>query len=147
VKGIPIKCFPIQDINQELKKNLHDSISNLILKSKLKVPILGVNRETGSTKWHNDNLREKQRFAFGIPRWFTRFNFTSAISNVPFVYVSWIKFTMEDVPCDTHNCFIGHMSAEEWNSGPFIHKGDDINPFCSLDYIIPSRFHTVNNFY
>ena len=56
MKGIPIKCFPILDINQELKKNLHDSISNLILKSKLKVPILGVKRETGSTQWHNENF-------------------------------------------------------------------------------------------
>ena len=120
-----------------MKDNLHEPISKLILQSKFKVPILGVHRETGSTTWHDIAQRENQRYAFGIPRWFCRFNFTSAISDVPFTYVSWIKFTIESA---TKTCFIGHISADEWNGGPFINKSDDINPFCSIDYIMPSRF-------
>ena len=137
MQGIHIKCATIQDINKELKENLHETISNLIITSKLKVPIVGVNRDTGSTNWHNIAERDNQRYAFGIPRWFCRFNFTSAISDVPFIYVSWIKFTLETA---TKSCFMGHISANEWNSGPFIRKSDDINPFCSIDYIMPSRF-------
>jgi len=141
LKGIRIQCAPIQDINKELKENLHDTISNLIITSKLKVPIVGVNRitglATGSTTWHNAAEKDNQRYAFGIPRWFCRFSFTSAISEVPFIYVSWIKFTIASA---TKTCFMGHISANEWNNGPFIQKSDDINPFCSIDYIMPSRF-------
>ena len=139
MKGVPINCFLIMDVNKELKENLHESISNLITNSKLKVPIIGVERETGSTSWHNERLKDEQRYAFGIPRWFNGFNFTSPINEVPFVYTSWIKFTIEDTPSNLH-CFIGHISGQECHHGPFIHKSDDINPFCSLDYIIPSRF-------
>ena len=106
MKGIHIQCAPIQDINKELKDNLHDTISNLIIKSKLKVPIVGVNRDTGSTTCHNDVEKDNHRYAFGIPRWFCRFSFTSAISDVPFTYVSWIKFTIESA---TKTCFIGHI--------------------------------------
>ena len=130
------------DISKELKQNLHDPISKIIINSKLKVPILGVKRETGSTMWHNENLRERQRYAFGIPRWFTRLNFTSAINDVPFAYISWIKFTIEDAP--TTNYIQGFIGAEEWTKGPFIHKMDNINPFCSLDYIIPSRSYNYS---
>ena len=137
MKGIRIQCAPIQDINKELKENLHETISNLIITSKLKVPIVGVNRITGSTTWHNAAEKDNQRYAFGIPRWFCRFSFTSAISEVPFIYVSWIKFTIASA---TKTCFMGHISANEWNNGPFIQKSDDINPFCSIDYIMPSRF-------
>ena len=137
MKGIRIHCSSIKDINKELKENVHETISNLIITSKLKVPIVGINRETGSTNWHDNAERDNQRYAFGIPRWFCRFSFTSAINDVPFMFVSWIKFTMESV---TKTCFIGHISANEWNLGPFIHKSDDINPFCSIDYIMPSRF-------
>ena len=138
MKGVPITCFHIMDIQNELKKNTHETIAKLIINSKLKVPIVGVNRETGSTAWYNENLRPQQQFSFGIPRWFLRLEFTSAIADVPFAYVSWIKFTLENVT--STNCFIGHIAAEEWNNGPFIHKSDDINPFCSLDYLMPSRF-------
>ena len=138
LKGVPIKCFPIMNIQNELKKNTHETIAKLIINSKFKVPIVGVNRETGSTAWYNENLRSHQQFAFGIPRWFLRLEFTSAIADLPFAYVSWIKFTLENVT--GNNCFIGHIAAEEWNEGPFIHKNDDINPFCSLDYLMPSRF-------
>ena len=137
MKGIRIQCAPIQDINKELKDNLHNTISNLILKSKLKFLIVGLSRDTGSTTWHNVTERDNQRYAFGIPRWFCRFSFTSAISEVPFIYVSWIKFTIASA---TKTCFMGHISANEWNNGPFIQKSDDINPFCSIDYIMPSRF-------
>jgi len=137
MKGIRITCLPIQSLDKELKQNTHDTIANLILNSKLKVPIVGVNRDTGSTSWHNDAERDNQRYAFGIPRWFCRFNFTSAISDVPFAYVTWIKFTIEFL---TKTCFIGYISANEWNNGPFIHKSDDINPFCSIDYLMPSRY-------
>ena len=132
------------DISKELKQNLHDPISKLIINSKLKVPILGVKRETGSTSWHDEKLREAQRYAFGIPRWFTRFNFTSAINDVPFAYISWIKFTVENSP--NNNYIQGYIGAQEWNDGPFIHRTDNINPFCSLDYIIPSRSYKSSIF-
>ena len=140
LKGVPIQCFPIVDIQKELHVNNHDTLATLITNSKLKVPILGVHRDTGSTSWHDDNLKEHQRFAFGIPRWFLRFDFTSAIEDVPFAYLSWIKFTIESA---TKNCFMGHISADEWNSGPYIHKSDNINPFCSIDDIMPSRFDVI----
>ena len=39
------------DIQNELKKNTHETISKLIINSKFKVPIVGVKRETGSTAW------------------------------------------------------------------------------------------------
>ena len=58
MKGIRITCFPIQSLDKELKQNTHETIANLILNSKLNVPIVGVNRDTGSTSWHNDAERD-----------------------------------------------------------------------------------------
>ena len=59
-------------------------------------------------------------------------------------YISWIKFTIENSP--NNNYIQGYIGAQEWNDGPFIHKTDNINPFCSLDYIIPSRSYKSSIF-
>ena len=110
VKGVDIKCLPIQDIDEELKSNSHDTFHKLSGSSKKNIPILGIKRDTGSTTWHDMNLKDDQLFAFGIPRWFFRINFTSAICNVPYVYICWIKFTME---FRSNTCYIGHMASNE----------------------------------
>ena len=138
VKGVDISCFPIKDINNELKgANQHDAFKDLILTDKLRVPILGVKRDVNTTEYFDPTHKtESHLISFGIPRWFFRFSFTSAINDVPYAYLSWIKFTLHE---KSNSCVVGHMSASEWNNGPFISKNDNINPFCAIDYIFPSR--------
>ena len=48
-------------------------------KSHLKYPIVGINRNVGSTKFYDRKLADKQNFSFGVVHYFFRFNFTSVI--------------------------------------------------------------------
>jgi len=92
----------------------------------------------GSTLHYNPREKEKQQKSFGVPRGFFRFNFTSAIYDIPFAYVDWCEITATDF----YRChFQGHISPAEWVRGPntsLLPK--KCNPFISLDDFMPSRF-------
>ena len=103
-----------------------------------KTPFIGVECNVGSTSYHDIRKKKSQQFSFGCPRFFMRFSFTSAISDVPYAYVDWCNFVATDFYRTT---FKGHITQEEWSSGPRS-KPDStiINPFMPCDDFIASRF-------
>ena len=102
------------------------------------MPFIAVNKNVGSTLHYNPRDKAKQQKSFGVPRTFFRFNFTSAIHDIPFAYVDWCEFTATNFyRCD----FQGHISPTEWTQGPNTSKlRKKCNPFISLDDFLPSRF-------
>jgi len=109
-------------------------------KPKNRMPFIAVARNVGSTNHWEPKLADKQNYSFGVPSYFFRFNFTSAINDVPYSHVNWCHFTATNF----HRChFQGHMSEEEWTRGPntsLLPKVNKCNPYISLDEYIPSRF-------
>ena len=73
--------------------------------------------------------------SMGCPRYFFRFNFTSAIHEVPYAYVDWCSFQASRF---TPTYYEGRMSNIEWTTGPSYKNG--ISPFVTIDVIAPSRF-------
>jgi hypothetical protein len=107
--------------NRRLKKN--------------KIPFLSVPYHVGSTTSHNPALNSQQAQSFGCPRYFFRFNCTSAIASVPYAYVHWSMFTATKFH---RTCFMGHIFEQEWETGPRCRP--EICSFVTLDDITPSRF-------
>ena len=105
---------------------------------KSRMPFIAVPRNVGSTSHWDPKLAEKQTYSFGMPSFFFRFYFTSAINDVPYSHVNWCQLNATNF----YRCnFQGHLSEEEWTRGPntsLLPK--DINPYISLDEYIPSRF-------
>ena len=66
-----------------------------------KVSFLGIRHNTGSTTFNVAEPTEDMQHSFGIPRYFFRFNSTSAIFNQPYSHVHWVRLI-----------FIGHHSKE-----------------------------------
>lgn len=103
-----------------------------------KIPFLCVNHNVGSTKFHDDRLKNDQNYSFGRPRFFFRFNFTSAIYDVPIAKVRWIDFVAVHF---TRTTFAGHCTPNSWNETL---TDDEHNskyvPFVGLDDILPTRF-------
>ena len=101
-----------------------------------KIPFIAVsNNFYGCTSHFNPNLRDEQQKAFGCPRYFFRFNFTSAIFDEPYAYIDWIQFTAVTF---RRTCFMGFVSHNEWTSGPKFK--DRVCPFVRVSEIEPSRF-------
>ena len=105
-------------------------------KSRQKYPIVGINRNVGSTKFYDRKLADKQNYSFGVARYFFRFNFTSVVYEKADSNVSWIQFTAVQFHRTT---FIGHISGEEFYNGPRCDP-NVISPYVFLDDLIPSRF-------
>ena len=107
-------------------------------KHKNRMPFIGVNHNVGSTLHDNPRHKDKQNKSFGVPRTFFRFNFTTALVDIPFAYVDWCCFTATNF----HRCqFQGHITPTEWATGPntkLLQKRT--NPFVCLDDFLPSRF-------
>jgi len=101
-----------------------------------KIPFLGLPRNVGSTKHWNPRDKITQQYSFGRPMCFLRFNFTSVISDVPYVMMDWVRFTATAFHRTT---FEGHVSDREWNRVP-THDTSGCNPFVAVDEILPSRF-------
>ena len=101
-----------------------------------KIPFLGLPRNVGSTTHWNPRDKTSQQYSFGRPLCFLRFNFTSVISDVPYVQMDWVNFTARAFHRTT---FEGHVSEEEWNREPN-EDTSGFSPFVAVDEILPSRF-------
>ena len=110
-------------------------MSNHLNKADHKIPFIGIRRNAGSTTFTAPNPTSDMEHSFGVPRFFFRFNLTSAISNQPYGYVHWVNFKLHT--CH-RTCFEGTMTRNEWMTGPI--ERENINPFCYCEDIIPSRF-------
>ena len=135
IKSVLFRChysdkdaYPtFQDISKHLNKANH------------KVSFVVIRDNVGSTTFEGhpapENIPQCMQHSFGIPRLFFRFNLTSAISAQPYAYVHWARFEMHT----SHRAsFEGTISRNEWTTGPI--QRENINPFCYVEDIIPSRF-------
>jgi len=61
---------------------------------RFRLPFLGTaNNFDGSTTHYDNNLsQQEQNYSFGCPRYFFRFDFTSAINSIPIPYCDWVQF-------------------------------------------------------
>ena len=78
---------------------------------------------------------------FGLPKYFFRFNFTSAVDNVPCCEVQWVSsFIIEK---QSRNCCIGSIKKDEWEAWrPNIVNSSKVFPskFISFNDLLASRF-------
>ena len=103
---------------------------------KYRLPFIGTANNFDNCTTHYDNdLRHEQNYSFGCPRYFFRFDLTSAINSIPIAYCDWVQFIATKF---TRTTFMGLITYGEWTSGPI--KRVNVNPFISLDTILPSRF-------
>jgi hypothetical protein len=125
-----------------------EDIAGHLNKSNHKISFLASRDDVGSTKYPRDILVEdvnkpreewkpptEWNHSFGVPRFFFRLNLTSAMSNLPYAYVNWAMFALD--ACH-RTSFEGQMTRNEWTTGPI--ERENINPFCYLEDILPSRF-------
>ena len=112
-----------------------DIMSKHLNKTNHKVSFIGVRHNVGSTTFLEAETGEEMQHSFGVPRYFFRFNLTSAIFKQPYGHVHWAMYKLSK--CH-RSSFEGTMTREEWNTGPTLRH--DINPFCYLEDCMPSRF-------
>lgn len=132
-----IKSIEFTTIFEEDSRNYptYKEMSENIRKKQHKIPFCSVPYNVGSTSHHNPVNRDKYKHSFGCPRYFFRFDFTSAISSVPYAYVTWCRFSATSF---YRTCFMGRFTQDEWQTGPK-HR-TSLCPFVTVDDIIPSRF-------
>jgi hypothetical protein len=133
VKSIPFKTSHINNEYGSL-----ESMATNPKGRKNKIPFVGTPFNVGSTTYHNNATHERDDEAsFGRPAFFMRFNFTSAIVEVPYVKVFWCDFV---VVKSIRSCWIGHVTRDTWTEE--VDNIDTIkcNPFVSCDALMPSRF-------
>jgi len=102
-----------------------------------KSPFIGVETNVGSTSHHFPASKKDQQYSFGCPRFFFRFNLTSAITEVPYAYVDWSNFIATNFYRTT---FEGHLTPHAWENGPLTRLRGNINPFICCEEFIASRF-------
>ena len=131
LKSVLFRCHYSSDMDYPT----YDIMSKHLNKTNHKVSFLGVRQNVGCTTFTASEPRDDMQHSFGIPRFFFRFNLTSDISNQPYGYVNWSMFKI-------HRChrssFEGSMTRREWTTGPTTRH--NINPFCYIEDVIPSRF-------
>ena len=113
----------------------YDTMSKHLNKTSHKVSFVAIRHNVGSTTFTNAEPSNSMQHSFGIPRYFFRFNLTSAMSNLPYGYVHWSVFKVSR--CH-RTSFEGSMTRREWTTGPAARE--NINPFCYIEDVIPSRF-------
>jgi hypothetical protein len=93
----------------------------------------------GSTKYYNpaDAKDEDMQIGFGRPKWFTRFNFTSAIYEVPYGKIVWCPLSLYSA---SRTLFEGYITPVDWETAEVERDSSKLNPFISCDIILPSRF-------
>ena len=137
-EGALIKSIELRTTYEEDNKN-YPTLSNMSSsrrKRNHRLPFIAIsNNFYGCTSHYNPNLRNEQQKSFGCPRYFFRFNFTSAIFDEPYAYVDWIQFTAVTFQ---RTCFMGFVSQNEWSSGPRFRDG--VCPFVKVSEMEPSRF-------
>ena len=80
-------------------------------------------------------MQRGKRF-FGVPKYFFRLTFTSAIIGVPMCCVQWVHFVEEEEK-QTHNCSIGTIDLNQWETwNPF----PRLPAFIAFSDIQPSRW-------
>jgi hypothetical protein len=102
------------------------------------IPFIAIESNVGSTTHWSSKKKTiaKQQWSFGRPSFFFRFNFTSAISDIPYARVHWVDFIARAF---TRTAFMGDISQESWESSPGTYYSYH-PPFIKIDYIKPSRF-------
>ena len=115
-----------------------------------KTPIIGVPYNNGCTTYPKKMTNAKKRqmqYSFGTVVEFMRFSFTSAINQVPFAYVSFVKY---QATRGYRTTFEGKLTRREWSASP--RDIGKANPYVPCDDFIPSRFvmahtetHNFNN--
>ena len=131
LKSVLFRCH----YNKENKYPSYDEMSKHLNKTNHKVSFLVTRENVGSTTFTAANPTSDMQHSFGVPRFFFRFNLTSAISRQPYGYVHWAMFKVKK--CH-RTSFEGTMTMREWTNGPVERPG--ISPFCYLEDVIPSRF-------
>jgi hypothetical protein len=96
---------------------------------------MAIRDNVGSTTFAAPQPTPDMQHSFGVPRFFFRFNMTSAISQQPYGYVHWSMFKISKC---YRTSFEGTMTRNEWSTGPIERPG--ISPFCYIEDVIPSRF-------
>lgn len=136
MKSIPIKT------RYEAKASNYPSFAKMASdrnNTKHKLPFISVPYNIGSTTSTDRRLntqgRLKKLHSFGCPRYFFRFNLTSAIQEEPYAYVDWCCYRATN---STLTCFEGHISRTEWTTGPSCKP--NICSFVTTDDMTPSRF-------
>jgi len=131
IKSVEFRCHYDEEGDyptfQTMSKNLNKSIH--------KISFVGVRHNVGSTTFFYNNPPEEDQHSFGVPRFFFRLDLTSAIYQKPYAYVHWARFKID--VCH-RSCFEGSIHLREWTSGPT--ERNNINPFCFMEDIMPSRF-------
>ena len=89
-QGALIKSIELHTFYEEDNKK-YPTLSNMSTSRRIRnhrVPFIAVsNSFYGCTSHYNNNLRDEQQKSFGCPRYFFRFNFTTAIFDEPYAYV------------------------------------------------------------
>ena len=133
VKSLEIKTYYEDDFTQ------YPSLSDMACNRRIRnhrIPFIAVsNNFYGCTTHYNPNLRNEQQKSFGCPRYFFRFNFTSALFDEPYAFVDWVQFTAVSF---RRTCFMGFVSNNEWRTGPSSRAR--VCPFVQVSEIEPSRF-------
>lgn len=117
-----------------------ETISKHLNKTNHKICFIVIRDNVGSTTFASTNCAtDDMQHSFGVPRFFFRFNLTSAICRQPYSYVHWVMFKLNR--CH-RTSFEGSMSRNEWTTGP--KQRPNINPFCYLEDMVPSRYALGN---
>jgi hypothetical protein len=131
IKSVHFRCHYAEDNNYPT----FEDVSRHLNKTTNKTSFLVIRDNVGSTTFDDPEPPRDMQHSFGVPRFFFRINLTSAISAQPYAYVHWAMFKL-------HTChrssFEGTMTRREWTTGP--KERDNINPFCYIEDVIPSRF-------
>ena len=130
IKSVLFRChFDVSN-----KYPTYETTSSHLNKTNHKVSFLAIRDNVGSTTFAAQPTPDMQH-SFGVPRFFFRFNMTSAISQQPYGYVHWSRFKISKC---YRTSFEGTMTRNEWSTGPIERPG--ISPFCYIEDVIPSRF-------
>ena len=138
VKSVIIKTYPFSSGSTDFIYPTLNEMFQSQFQSNMNYPIVGVNRNVGSTSSFDPSKSGYHNFSFGVCHYFIRFNFTSAIYEKPYSHVSWIKFRATEF---FRTCFMGHISGNDFFNGPT--EIDGVNSFICLDEYIPSRFEMM----
>ena len=104
-----------------------------------RTPFIGVPYNVGSTTPWDRRDKSISQASFGRVRSFFRFNFTSAISELPFAIVKWCNYT---VTGSSRHVWEGFLTEDTWNEEDPTDSIDDYphNPFVQVEEFLPSRF-------
>ena len=104
-----------------------ETISSHLNKTNHKVSFLAIRDNVGSTTFAAPQSTFDMQHSCGVPRFFFRFNMTSAISQQPYGYVYWSMFKISKCK---RSPFEGTMTRHEWTTGPI--ERLRISTFCYI---------------